>query len=395
MYLINSSLRASQHLKPFLPQLRGGQRTSVLEGVFVQPMSYPRLSVTHATYYEVLGECRALQALGKGQRFNEASSEPRMSEYDEYEDLVEQAEECPDNPLAVNARDSQGWTLLMRAAVLEDYNTIMHLVFYDADLDARRSDGTTALMLAVQHAECPVAAILLEAGARINDEDNQGETALIKAIKRGDKEMLKLILENGANYTVGKSAGFNAIQLAEVLGSQEIRTTLIDYITKVAAEFEKEVLLALKPTAKLLEPLFPYQCYPVFEKRKQVSWFDYEQLQLLEPGMGFILFIGTTKADNYGVTCKLKGHRAVTGVYLNGVPQRCLSELKLNTVHMQCRHPDHPKSSKEDNSIVTFKPVKEGKNELVICFNIGTTSSAKVVVRAYKAQLHYPELQCR
>nr|KAG5686777.1 hypothetical protein BaRGS_009997 [Batillaria attramentaria] len=138
----------------------------------------------------------------------------------------------------------------MRAAVLEDYNTIMHLVFYDADLDARRSDGTTALMLAVQHAECPVAAILLEAGARINDEDNQGETALIKAIKRGDKEMLKLILENGANYTVGKSAGFNAIQLAE-----------------------------------------------------------------------------------------------------------------------------------EDNSIVTFKPVKEGKNELVICFNIGTTSSGNPAPR--------------
>ncbi|KAK7485150.1 hypothetical protein BaRGS_00023560, partial [Batillaria attramentaria] len=254
-----------------------------------------------------------------------------------------------------------------------DCTTMMHLMSYSADIDARRSNGTTALMLAVQHAKCPTAAALLKEGARINEEDNQGETALIKAIKRGDKEMLKLILENGANHTVGKSAGFNAIQLAQVHGSQEIRTTLIDYITKVAAEFEREVLLVLKPTATLMEPLFPYQCYPVFEKPKQVSWFDYEQLKPLGPGMGFILFIGTTKANNHEVTCKLKGHRAVTAVHLNGVPQRCLSA--------------------EGNSVMTFKPVKEGKNELVICFNTDTTSSAKLVVRAYKAQLFRPDLQ--
>ncbi|KAK7461655.1 hypothetical protein BaRGS_00038604 [Batillaria attramentaria] len=268
-------------------------------------------------------------------------SDDNLIHVEEYEDL-EQAEESPNDPLAVNARDTHGWTLLMRAAVLGDCTTIMHLMSYSADLDARQSNGTTALMLAVQHAKCPTAAALLKEGARINEEDNQGETALIKAIKRGDKEMLKLILENGANYTVGKSAGFNAIQLAEVLGSQEIRTTLIDYITN-------------------------------FEKPKQVSWFDYEQLKPLGPGMGFILFIGTTKANNHEVTCKLKGHRAVTAVHLNGVPQRCLSA--------------------EGNSVMTFKPVKEGKNELVICFNTDTTSSAKLVVRAYKAQLFRPDLQ--
>lgn len=267
----------------------------------------------------------------------------------------------------VNMADANGCTLLMHA-VLNGYDDIMlQLMIHGADVQVQQKNGVTALMLAVDHAECSTVALLLEMGANINMKDSNGETALIKAVKRGDKQILKLLLENGSNFTAATNAGYNAIQLAKVHRLADMETTLIDHITRVTAEFEKQVRATLRNTATLISPLFPHQCFPLYESDVNTVQFRYHPTAPAGPGMGFLLFIAHARITGSEVKCRLYGHCAVNSVTLNGVQQPSLTE--------------------ESNFVLMCHPLFEGDNELVIKTVRDTTSKAKLIVCAYKAQL--------
>ena len=60
---------------------------------------------------------------------------------------------------AINGRDNQGWTPLMKAATSEIRleNTVKLLLYNGADVNARSNDGKTALTLAKEQRETRIA----------------------------------------------------------------------------------------------------------------------------------------------------------------------------------------------------------------------------------------------
>nr|KAG5711227.1 hypothetical protein BaRGS_004871 [Batillaria attramentaria] len=269
--------------------------------------------------------------------------------------------------------DQSGRTMLMHAVLGGYDDIIVQLLFHNANVQLAQKDGATALMMAVESAECSTVALLLEMGANINAKDHSGETALMKAVKRGDKQILKLLLENGSNFTAVTATGYNAIQLAKFHRLADVETTLVDHISRVTVEFEKQVRATLKNTATLIAPLFPHQCFPVYESERNIVRFKYQPSAPAGPGMGFLLFIAHARINSNEVKCRLYGHCAVTSVYLNDVLQPSLTE--------------------ESNFVLMCHPLFEGYNELVVNINKDTTSKAKLIVCGYKAQLVNPDRQ--
>ena len=81
-----------------------------------------------------------------------------------------------------DARDSDGRTLLMKAAKKGNIELIENLLYSEADVNAADDDGWTALMFAARFQDNPKAvALLLNAGAKMQAENNYGITALLLA----------------------------------------------------------------------------------------------------------------------------------------------------------------------------------------------------------------------
>jgi ankyrin repeat protein len=85
------------------------------------------------------------------------------------------------------ARDPEGWTGLMYAAVLGNSHTAEVFVKHGADVEARSSrDGRTALMAAAAAGQADMVTWLLErGGVRLDDRDDRGMNALLLAAAHG------------------------------------------------------------------------------------------------------------------------------------------------------------------------------------------------------------------
>src|SRR5947209_9550908 len=97
----------------------------------------------------------------------------------------------------VNATNHAGATALMRAAF--DYQKAKLLLERGADLKARSGLGNTTLMLAARPWNSHrTVKLLLARGADAKATNNWGATALMAAVAGGDAESVGLLLEHGA-----------------------------------------------------------------------------------------------------------------------------------------------------------------------------------------------------
>lgn len=266
----------------------------------------------------------------------------------------------------VEAVDDLGITLLMYAAQSGFDDIAELLVSNGADINAQQKNGTTSLMLACEHAYICTVALLVELGAKINVQQDTGETALMKAVKRGHKQIVKFLLEYGANFSAQNNSGFSALTYAKMLRLTEIEDIITEFITRLTKEFDKQVAVTLNNTAQISSSLFPMQVFPLCESSKFVINFKHE-MQPNTPGVGYLLFIAHARITATDCKCRFYGPCAVNSATLNGVPQPPLTE--------------------EANFVLSCCPLQNGRNEIVINTVKASTSKAKLVICAYKAQL--------
>ena len=97
---------------------------------------------------------------------------------------------------------SHGHTVLMRAALDGNSETVKELIDQGADINKRDDNGRTALMFAVVNLHYETMKVLLEHGADVNAKSQQGGTALMAAALAGDVRIVQALLDKGADLHV-------------------------------------------------------------------------------------------------------------------------------------------------------------------------------------------------
>jgi len=163
-------------------------------------------------------------------------------------DDAQRAATCLNSGASVNARDSVGTTLLMRAAERGCLDCVELLLSRGADIDladtegdtalsyavarpsnvqvigalllkganpnARRADGTTILMDNVRDELLDNTKLLIERGIDLNALNDDGDTALTNAACWGQFETVKALVGAGVDIGLPDGAGCTPLQLA-------------------------------------------------------------------------------------------------------------------------------------------------------------------------------------
>ena len=104
-----------------------------------------------------------------------------------------------EEPVDVNARQSDGATALHWAVYLNDLGTAELLIAAGAVPDASNELGVTPLYLACENGNAPVVRVLLAAGATPHAVLPSGETALMTAARAGSVGAGRALLAHGAD----------------------------------------------------------------------------------------------------------------------------------------------------------------------------------------------------
>lgn len=140
----------------------------------------------------------------------------------------------------INAKDPQGKTALIWAAINGNKDLVHRLIKNSATLDAQDNDGFTALMQAIENNHTPVAEYLILAGANVNKQDRRGFTALMRAVKKNNSKLVKLLLKAKANPMLKNAQGKTALELIPAITKDLTKEeaaaiqTLTDFIKPVA-----------------------------------------------------------------------------------------------------------------------------------------------------------------
>ena len=166
----------------------------------------------------------------------------------------------------VNARDEDGCTPLMHAAVERRVHVLNTLLKAGADVNAKSPVGVTALSEALdcrfhpmdsdivkalleakadvnivdndgypllQRAvtycrDVSITKMLLEAGASVNARDGKGETALIRVLYHDNLDILSLLISHGADLNARNAMGETALVIAVYRDSNHTMKMLLD-----------------------------------------------------------------------------------------------------------------------------------------------------------------------
>lgn len=113
-----------------------------------------------------------------------------------------------------NARDRNGMTPLVQAAIVDSADAVLLLLEEGADVNAKANDGMTALFWAASSGYTNIVRTLLKKGADVNGKNNSGWTALMSATNLGHEETVRALLEKGADIQVQDKEGNTALRLA-------------------------------------------------------------------------------------------------------------------------------------------------------------------------------------
>lgn len=121
-----------------------------------------------------------------------------------------------DNGANINAKDSDGKTVLMWAAWMDTQDPFNTLLIKGADVNARDKHEPTLLMIAANggHDNLRIAKALLDNGADPNIRDDDGFTALMSAAMVGNNAVIKLLIARNANIDIKSNDGDTAFEIA-------------------------------------------------------------------------------------------------------------------------------------------------------------------------------------
>lgn len=122
----------------------------------------------------------------------------------------------------LEARDEEGMTPLLHAAMQGYTNIVKLLLDNGAHLEAKSKPGYTALILAAGKGHIDTVQLLLGKNPDINVQDKYGCTALMIAIAAGHKATVQALLDRGADVKIKDSFGLTAIKYAKKYGRTEI-----------------------------------------------------------------------------------------------------------------------------------------------------------------------------
>lgn len=132
-----------------------------------------------------------------------------------------------ENGTAVNARDAEGNTALIVAALYARPECLDLLLKKGADANAANRAGTTALIRAATSYD--KARLLLDAGAKAHAQTALGNTSLMLAARRyGNSRTVKLLLERGADVGERNKFGVGPMLAGAASGDLETVRLLLD-----------------------------------------------------------------------------------------------------------------------------------------------------------------------
>ncbi|NIM29359.1 MAG: ankyrin repeat domain-containing protein [Gammaproteobacteria bacterium] len=143
-----------------------------------------------------------------------------------------------------------------------DLDTAARLVPSGVDVDARRSDGKTLLILAAKENDVILVRRLIAAGANVNATTNNGGTALMFAAIRGDVETQRLLVAAGADVDAIGGFDWTALTVAAVKG----HTAAVRQLLASGASPNLADIYGWTPLMRA-----------VYEEREQVVWALLEQ----------------------------------------------------------------------------------------------------------------------
>lgn len=118
---------------------------------------------------------------------------------------------------AIDEKDSQGRTALVRAVRGHKKGAAELLIKNGAAIEQRDPYGMTVLMLAAMYGGTDTVELLLDKGAKVEEKDSAlGWTALMWAAKHGHRPTVELLLEKGADLFVKSSTGLDLVTIALV-----------------------------------------------------------------------------------------------------------------------------------------------------------------------------------
>ncbi len=114
----------------------------------------------------------------------------------------------------LNSKDSNGYTILMRASMWSDKESIVDILLSyssDSEINFQGVGGKTALMLAAQSSNNLYLKRVLDKRAKLEARDSDGCTALIYAIRNRNSVGVEMLLEKGANLYVKDNHNWNVL----------------------------------------------------------------------------------------------------------------------------------------------------------------------------------------
>ncbi len=135
----------------------------------------------------------------------------------------------------INTTDNFGVTALMQGAWAGHVRVVEILMAQGADPNLQsvlefpdlKKAGVNALMGACMNGNIEVVRLLLNADSRLNQQDAQGRTALMYASEGGYPQIVGLLLSRGAKTEIKDQFGRTALTIATIYGQYEVVCILV------------------------------------------------------------------------------------------------------------------------------------------------------------------------
>jgi Ankyrin repeats (3 copies)/NACHT domain/Ankyrin repeats (many copies)/Ankyrin repeat len=132
------------------------------------------------------------------------------------------------NYVKLNAKDSDGTTVLHEAARSGNEAMVRLLLEKGANLKTKGRRGETVLHVAAWSGNEAMVRLLLEKGANLKTKDRRGETVLHVAAGSGNEAMVRLLLEKGAGLKAKDEDGTTVLHWAAWSGDEATIRLLVE-----------------------------------------------------------------------------------------------------------------------------------------------------------------------